>query len=95
MRVSDNTSEDSGKKVFGQKNTNRLSKELVEVTMAMQVAQAVVDADAANFQERATINLKSAEVDLLWVSNYEERVEVGKERGDDELMAMDLTGMNE
>ena len=88
MQVSGSDTEDSIEKGLGQKKARRVKIELSEAESKLKELHVKRAADVAMFREKAVIQLKSIESEML-------RARVDEEAEDNRIMAMDLTGMDE
>ena len=95
LRTSDSENEGPGGKVSGQKKARRLEKDLVVITAAVVAKEAITSADIAKFQERARTNFLAVQVEQSRHVVEMEEKQVQREKQDDDIIMMDLTGMEE
>lgn len=95
LRTSGSENERVGAKPPRQKKARILEKELVFITAAVAAKEAIISSDIAKFQERTKINMLAVKVEQSRQAVEMEKTEVEREKHDDEIMKMDLTGMDE
>ena len=88
MQVSDSDSEGSIEKGLGQKKARRVKMELSEAEISLKELHVKRAADVAMFREKAAIQLKAIQSEIL-------RARVDEEAEDNRIKGMDLTGMDE
>ena len=88
MQVSESESEGSIDKGLGQKKARRVKIELSEAESNLKEVHVKRAADVAMFREKAVIQLKAIESEIL-------RAKVDEEVEDNRIMGMDLSGMDE
>ena len=88
MQVSESDSEGSIEKGLGQKKARRVKIELSEAESNLKELHVKRAADVALFREKAVIQLKAIESEIL-------RAKVDEEAEDNRIMGLDLSGMDE
>ena len=88
LKASDDEEEVAGEKPPGQKKARRLEKEIVVINATVAIKEAQIAKDIATFTDRAKNHKMSMEVEV-------ERLSVKQEKLDDEVMKMDLSGLDE
>ena len=95
LRTSDSETARVGSKPPGQKKARRIEKEMVIITAGVAAKEAIISADIAKFAERARINVVAVQTEQNRQEVDKEKVELDREKQEDEIMRVDLTGMPE
>ena len=88
MQVSGSDTEGSVEKGLGQKKARKVKIELTEAEAKLQELHVKRDADIALFREKAVIQLKSIEADMI-------RARIDEEAEENRIMGLDLTEMDD
>ena len=88
MQISESDTEGSIEKGLGQRKARRVKVELSEAEKKLKEAHEKREGDIALFREKALIQLKAIEAELV-------RARIDEEQEENMMMRMDLTGMDD